>query len=83
MRVLAAALALLMVVVAAPAARATEQPEAQMLLDLDLLRESDPRVQREEPAARNVRLLELLERLNPPAAARRDGDSRPAPKGAC
>lgn len=79
----AVALAVLAVVASPPAARAMEQPEAQMLLDLDLLRESDPRAQREEPVARNVRLLELLERLNPPAAARRDGDSRPAPKGAC
>jgi hypothetical protein len=83
MRAVAMALAVLAVVTVAPVARATEAPEAQMLLDLDLLRESDPRVQREEPVARNVRLLELLERLNPPAAARRGGDSRPAPKGAC
>ncbi len=57
-------------------------PEAEMLLDLDLLSESDPRIQREDPVARNVRLLELLERLNP-AAVRRGGDSRPAPKEAC
>jgi hypothetical protein len=77
------ALAVLAVVASPPAARATEQPEAQMLLDLDLLRESDPRAQRDAPVARSVRLLELLERLNPPAAARRGGDSRPAPKEAC
>ena len=56
--------------------------DAQMLLDLDLLRETDPRLQREEPVARSVRLLELLERLNP-AAVRRGGDARPAPKQAC
>ena len=84
MRTLAAvALAVLAVALSAPATSASEQPEAQMLLDLDLLRESDPRAQREEPVARNVRLLELLERLNHPAAVRRGGDSRPAPKRAC
>ena len=76
------ALALLALALAAPAARAAEQPDAQLLLDLDLLRESDPRLQREEPVARSVRLLELLERLHP-AAARRDGGARPAPKEAC
>lgn len=76
----AVALALLVLALAAPVARATEQPEAQLLLDLDLLRETDPRAQREEPVARHVRLLELLERLNP--AALRGGDA-PPPKGAC
>lgn len=78
----AAALALLLLAWAPSAASASEQPDAQLLLDLDLLRESDPRAQREEPVARNVRLLELLERLNP-AAARRGGDAAPPPKGAC
>lgn len=81
MRALAAALILL--AAAAPAPAATEQPDAQLLLDLDLLRERDPRAQREEPVARNARLLELLERLNPPAGARRGGKVAPAPKGAC
>jgi len=76
------ALALLALALAAPAARAAEQPDAQLLLDLDLLRETDPRLQREEPVARSVRLLELLERLNP-AAARRDGGAPPTPKEAC
>lgn len=61
----AVALALLVLALAAPVAGATEAPEAQLLLDLDLLRETDPRLQREEPVARSVRLLELLERLNP------------------
>jgi hypothetical protein len=78
----ALALALLTIAISAPAVVAVERPDVELLLDLDLLHESDPRVQRDEPAARNVRLLELLERLNQPAAAR-SGDSRPAPKGAC
>jgi hypothetical protein len=81
MRALAAALVVL--ALAAPAVKAAERPEAEMLLDLDLLRESDPRAQRDEPVARDVRLLELLERLQAPAAARRGGDARPAPKEAC
>jgi hypothetical protein len=80
-RVLAAAL--LALTLAAPAARASEQPDAALLLDLDLLRETDPRAQREEPVARHVRLLELLERLNPDAAAGRGREAAPAPKGAC
>jgi hypothetical protein len=78
------ALALVLLALAAPTASATDRPEAQMLLDLDLLQESDPRVQREEPVARNVRLLELLERLNPASARRGSGDATPPPpKGAC
>jgi hypothetical protein len=78
------ALALVLLALAAPTASATDRPEAQMLLDLDLLRESDPRAQREEPAARNVRLLELLERLKPASARRGSGDATPPPpKGAC
>ena len=81
MRVLAAALVVL--AVAAPAARAAERVQAEMLLDLDLLRESDPRAQRDGPVVRDVRLLELLERLQAPAAARGGGDARPAPKEAC
>jgi hypothetical protein len=77
------ALAIVMVTVSAAAVTATEQPETQLLLDLDLLREIDPRVQREVPLARDVPLLELLERLNPPAAARGGGEKKPVPKGAC
>jgi hypothetical protein len=79
----ALALAIVVVAVSAAAVTAMEQPEAQLLLDLDLLREIDPRVQREVPVARSVRLLELLERLNPPAAARGGGKSKPGPKRAC
>jgi hypothetical protein len=79
----ALALAIVVVAVSAAAVTAMEQPEAQLLLDLDLLREVDPRVQRDVPVARNVPLLELLERLNPPAAARGGGDKKPVPKGAC
>ena len=69
--------------VAAPAAHAAEQPDAMLLLDLDLLRESDPRVHRDASVARSVDLLEMLERLQPPAAARRGGEPRPAPKEDC
>lgn len=85
MRAAAALLALLTVLPAsAPSAlAATERPEAQMLLDLDLLREADPRAHREMPVARSVRLLEFLKRLQTPAAARPDGDGRPAPREAC
>jgi len=84
MRAPALLLALLTVLaVSAPALAATERPEAQMLLDLDLLRQADPRAHREVPVARSVRLLEFLKRLEAPAAARRHGDSKPAPKEAC
>lgn len=85
MRVPAVLLALLTALaVSAPAAiAATERPDAQMLLDLDLLRQADPRAHREVPVARSVRLLEFLKRLEAPAAARRHGDSKPAPKEAC
>jgi len=83
MRAVAAAVVVAIVVVAAPAARAAEPPDAALLLDLDLLRESDPRVQRDASVARSVDLLEMLERLQPPAAARRGGEPRPAPKEEC
>jgi hypothetical protein len=78
----ALALALLAITLSAPDVVAMDRPDVELLLDLDLLRDTDPRAQREEPVARNVRLLELLERLAEPAA-RRDGDSKPAPKRAC
>ena len=81
MRALAAALVFL--ALAASGARAAERPDAEMLLDLDLLREADPRAQRDEAVAREVRLLELLDRLQAPAAARHGGDARPAPRKAC
>jgi hypothetical protein len=85
MRAAAPLLALLAVLtVSAPAAlAATDHPEAQMLLDLDLLREADPRAHREMPVARSVRLLEFLKRLQTPATARPNGDGRPAPREAC
>jgi len=80
----AVATALIVLALAAPAAaKVVEAPDAEMLLDLDLLRESDPRAQRDGRVVRDVRLLELLERLQAPAAARRGGDARPAPKEAC
>jgi hypothetical protein len=78
----AVTLAFAVLALTAPAARAAEQPDAALLLDLDLLRETDPRVQRDEPVAHHVRLLELLERLNPEAAARR-GTESPPPGDAC
>ena len=79
----AVAVALVLLALAAPAVKAAERPEAEMLLDLDLLRESDPRAQRDGAVVRDVRLLELLERLQAPGAARRGGDTRPAPREAC
>ena len=79
----AAVVALVLLTLAAPTAGATTQPEAQLLLDLDLLRERDPRLQRDEAVAGHVRLLELLERLTPRPAARGGDDARPAPKEAC
>ena len=75
--------ALLLLAVAAPAASAVEQPDAALLLDLDLLRERDPRLQHDESMARNVGLLELLERLERPAAARRGAQPQRAPKEDC
>ena len=77
-----ALLAALLVSVPAVAAT-TEVPDAEMLLDLDLLREADPRVQREAPVVRSVRLLEFLKRLEAPAAARPKGGVTPAPRDAC
>jgi hypothetical protein len=84
MRALAAAVILVALGMAAAAtARAAEQPDAALLLDLDLLRESDPRVERDASVARSVGLLEMLERLQRPAAARRGDEPRPAPKEDC
>lgn len=85
MRAVAVLLALLAALaVAAPVAHAVERPpDAQMLLDLDLLREADPRAHREVPVARSVRLLEFFKRLEAPAAARPNSDARPSPKDAC
>ena len=85
MRTIAGLLALLTALaVAAPAARALEGlPDAQMLLDLDLLREADPRVHRQARMAGSVRLLEFLKRLQAPGASGSDGDGRPSPKDAC
>jgi hypothetical protein len=85
MRAAAAVLALLTVLaVAAPAAlAATDRPEAQMLLDLDLLREADPRAHREMRVARSVRLLEFLKRLHTPGAAGPNGHGRRGPREAC
>ena len=78
----AAAVALMVLALTAPTVSAMEPPEAQLLLDLDLLRETDPRVHRDAPVARHVPLLELLERLNQRPAARRAGPPS-APKEAC
>lgn len=80
--VLLALLTTLMVSVPA-VMEAAERPDAQMLLDLDLLREADPRAQLEVPVARSVRLLEFLKRLEAPAAARPNGNAQRAPKEAC
>jgi hypothetical protein len=83
MRALVAVLALL-AAFAAPAPAATaDRPDAQMLLDLDLLREIDPRAQRSYPVVDTLRLLEFLRRLPSPAAARPAPHTAPSPKRAC
>jgi hypothetical protein len=43
-------------------------PDAQMLLDLDLLHDADPRTERERRIAEQRPLLELLQRLDRAAA---------------
>ena len=78
----AMALGLIVMALMAPTAGAMDQPDAQLLLDLELLRERDPRVQRDEAVARHFDLLELLERLHE-HSARRGRDAPPAPKDAC
>jgi hypothetical protein len=60
-----------------------EKPDAQMLLDLDLLREADPRVPWISPVVGNLRLLEFLRRLQAPAAATPAPERVPAPRSAC
>ena len=86
MRALIVLLAVLGVLagVAAPGWGATpDKPEARMLLDLDLLREMDPRAQPAPPVVHNMRLLEFLRRLQSPAAATPAPGVAPAPNGAC
>lgn len=76
----------LLAVFAAPASAAgdgDDRPEAQMLLDLDLLRETDPRAHSAQPVVDRMRLLEFLRRLEPPAAARPATDPAPPPRRAC
>jgi hypothetical protein len=79
MRQLLALLALLAAAGAAPLA-AAERPDAQMLLDLDLLRETDPRAR---PVAERLSLLEFLRRLHAPASAAPAPGTLPEPKRAC
>jgi hypothetical protein len=84
MRALVALLTVLAgLTISAPEARAVETPDSELLLDLDLLREADPRVHREGHAAPSVPLLEFLERLEPPAAARPGRGPRPPAKESC
>jgi hypothetical protein len=85
MRALIVLLALgLLAGVAAPGSAATpDKPDARMLLDLDLLREIDPRAQPAPPVVHNMRLLEFLRRLQSPAAATPSPGAAPSPKGAC
>jgi hypothetical protein len=84
MRALVALLAVLAALtISASAARATETPGAELLLDLDLLREADPRLHREGGVARSVPLLEFLRRLEPPASARPDRGPKPPARESC
>ena len=71
-----AALLVVLAALAAPA-RAADRPadrpsnriDAQMLLDLELLREGDPARHRDQSLAERMRMLELLRVLESPAAA--------------
>jgi hypothetical protein len=65
MRRVAACLAV--VALAAGPARATERLDAEMLLDLDLLRE-DPARYRDQGLAERIRVLEILRMLETPPA---------------
>ena len=75
-----AALLLGLVALAAPA-RAADRPaeriDAQMLLDLELLREGDPARHRDQSLAERMRMLELLRVLESPAAATPARESSP------
>jgi hypothetical protein len=67
----------------ASSAAARDRPDAQMLLDLDLLRETDPRAQPAPPVVEKLRLLEFLRRLESPSARWPAPDAAPTPKRAC
>jgi hypothetical protein len=79
MRGVLAGLAVLAAVAAPAAARAAEKLDAQMLLDLDLLRE-DPARYRERGAAERAQMLELLRLLETPSAATPAGEAPGAPR---
>lgn len=83
-------LALLLVVftalvIAAPTASAAERPDARMLLDLDLLHDTDPRLQRDRSVAESRPLLEFLQRIERAALerSRRDAPPPPSSEEAC
>ena len=73
-------LALLALLAAAAPLAAAERPHAQMLLDLDLLRETDPRAQ---PVVERLPLLDFLRRLQAPTSATPAPGTLPEPKRAC
>ena len=58
-------------------ARAAERLDAQMLLDLELLREGDPARHRDQGLAERMRMLEVLRVLESPAAAMPARESSP------
>ena len=58
----------------APAGRV----DARMLLDLDLLAETDPAQHRDQSVAERMRLLEMLRMLESPAGAASSPPSTPA-----
>jgi hypothetical protein len=61
-------------------AHAAERGDAQMQLDLELLREGDPARHRDQGLAERMRMLEVLRVLESPAAA--TPAREPAPPGA-
>jgi hypothetical protein len=78
MRGAAALLAVLVLVNTAGAAASDARVDAKLLLDLDLLAETDPARHRDQGPAERMRMLELLRMLESPAAAAPARESSPA-----
>jgi hypothetical protein len=80
MRSLGLLLAVLTVLVTAPPALyAAERPDAQMLLDLDLLHEADPRLERDRSVSQSRPLLEFLQRVERAGVERSRRETAPQP----
>lgn len=77
------ALAAIVVAQAAPLPERASGVDAQMLLDLDVLREADPARLRDQGIVERLRLLELLRAIEAPVApSERPQPPAPAGKGA-